>query len=449
MATEILTSLSRRAAGLLKDRVTHLTLPQECAKFGLPESALNDVGSISERIVTRFAGLQDREIANVVEIIGREYGDFDLEEEAIKYRENTDPCITEITRRDVSRCFEDLSLNGDRGLFDMLRQVWPIDAMSLSWDFESTLVKDIEQHMLRNDDWSVEQLFEHLGAFTCSCKRFLATLEISLHPLSRRGDPQIALAERLNRILAHDGYQLSVAGHESGYPVYRASLTRSGVAGTPKNLIFASNGSKPEIGFQDAINNDIVILSHGESCLVYDRPISRDGLRWVELVQWWREIRCSPTMSEEEVRKELGQRLKVSLQSKGEENLFVAYFRLMRSNFGDALPALVPQVYLHYDPAIVAQLRHRQSFPRQRMDFLLLLPQDARVVIEVDGSQHFSRDGKPSLSAYAEMVCADRDLRLLGYELYRFGANELVGPGVDELLQSFFCRLFERHRVTP
>ena len=47
------------------------------------------------------------------------------------------------------------------------------------------------------------------------------------------------------------------------------------------------------------------------------------------------------------------------------------------------MPALIPQVYLHYDPAVVRTLRHRASFPRQRMDFLLLLPNRARVVIEV------------------------------------------------------------------
>lgn len=34
------------------------------------------------------------------------------------------------------------------------------------------------------------------------------------------------------------------------------------------HLIFASRGPKPEIGFADAINNDIVILSGEESCLV-------------------------------------------------------------------------------------------------------------------------------------------------------------------------------------
>ena len=64
----------------------------------------------------------------------------------------------------------------------------------------------------------------------------------------------------------------------------------------------------------------------------------------------------------------------------------------------------------------------------------MLLPNHQRVVIEVDGAHHFSRDGKPSPAVYADMVSADRDLRLSGYEIYRFGANELVGDGAPDVI---------------
>jgi very-short-patch-repair endonuclease len=95
----------------------------------------------------------------------------------------------------------------------------------------------------------------------------------------------------------------------------------------------------------------------------------------------------------------------------------------------------------------VRTLAHRASFARQRMDFLLLLPNRARVVIEVDGQHHFTRNDKPSLTAYSEMVCADRDLRLAGYEIFRFGANELVGTGSQALIERFFDRLFQLHGI--
>lgn len=68
-----------------------------------------------------------------------------------------------------------------------------------------------------------------------------------------------------------------------------------------------------------------------------------------------------------------------------------------------------------------------------------------RVVIEVDGKQHFADENGPSLAKYAEMVEADRDLRLAGYEIYRFGANELCGQLAATKIENFFQRLIKKH----
>lgn len=78
-----------------------------------------------------------------------------------------------------------------------------------------------------------------------------------------------------------------------------------------------------------------------------------------------------------------------------------------------------------------------------------MLPGNQRIVIEVDGSQHFSANGKPSLRNYAEMVSADRDLRLAGYEIYRFGSNELVGACAPAVIEGFFDRLWALHKLIP
>ena len=77
----------------------------------------------------------------------------------------------------------------------------------------------------------------------------------------------------------------------------------------------------------------------------------------------------------------------------------------------------------------------------------MLLPGRQRIVIEVDGKHHFSKDDLPSLKVYAEMVSADRELRLAGYEVYRFGANELVGDGAEARITDFFDKLFGQHRI--
>jgi very-short-patch-repair endonuclease len=82
------------------------------------------------------------------------------------------------------------------------------------------------------------------------------------------------------------------------------------------------------------------------------------------------------------------------------------------------------------------------------MDFLLLLSGRQRIMLEVDGKHHFSENDQPSIRVHADMVSADRELRLAGYEVYRFGANELVGNGAKARIADFFEKLFRRHRVS-
>jgi hypothetical protein len=45
------------------------------------------------------------------------------------------------------------------------------------------------------------------------------------------------------------------------------------------------------------------------------------------------------------------------------------------------------------------------------------------------------------------VVGADRDLRLAGYEVYRFGSNEVVGQNAAALIERFFDRLRALHKV--
>jgi hypothetical protein len=45
------------------------------------------------------------------------------------------------------------------------------------------------------------------------------------------------------------------------------------------------------------------------------------------------------------------------------------------------------------------------------------------------------------------MVAADRDLKLAGYEVYRFGAAELNGDHGRERVRAFFEALFRRYGV--
>ncbi len=190
---------------------------------------------------------------------------------------------------------------------------------------------------------------------------------------------------------------------------------------------------------------DIRIVRHAEQCLVYDQPPTNGDLTWQMLLEWW-GTQTGLDISKASVRQDFGARLQQSLQSEPERILFNTYFREFKLKYGDRLPALLPQVYLHYDPRTQRE-RGKSVLVRQRMDFLLLLRNSVRVVIEIDGKQHYSDvDGKASPQLYAEMVAEDRRIRCLGYEIYRFGGAEFVGDAT-EIIVTFFRDLFEHHGI--
>lgn len=213
-----------------------------------------------------------------------------------------------------------------------------------------------------------------------------------------------------------------------------------GVEGQLKNLIFAANGPKPRIVFTDALNNDIKLIENHEHCLVYDRPLPEGGLTWRELVSWWSETQGYGDKPEREAAHSLYRRLIASMADNEAERLLFDEYCKRYGTQGFDIPALIPQVYLHYDPYTK---RTGATLPRQRMDFLLLLPSRRRVVLELDGKQHYAEDdGKASPRRYAEMVKEDRELRLAGYEVYRFGGREFMeGQHPRPMLGKFFDTL--------
>ncbi|MFF2059873.1 hypothetical protein [Rhodococcus qingshengii] len=219
-----------------------------------------------------------------------------------------------------------------------------------------------------------------------------------------------------------------------------------GVAGATKNLIFAANGPKPQIVLRDAMNNDIEIIENAEYCLVYEDPVPAEGLRFSQLVTWWREREQLPeSVTDRDAGLALHERLRTSLDSPAEQVVFDAYAARYRTSFD--IPVLIPQVYLHYDPYDQRTRRGSSTgspLARQRMDFLLLFSDRRRVVIEVDGKHHYASGEKASPELYAQMVAEDRRLRLAGYEVYRFGGAELFNGTSRSMVEKFFQQLAAR-----
>lgn len=220
--------------------------------------------------------------------------------------------------------------------------------------------------------------------------------------------------------------------------------------GQLRNLIFASAGQKPEIVLRDAISNVIEVTRHEDSCLFYDRPLTTAGLTWGELVDWWREFAELAGKYDREVARSLYTRLGDSTRDNPVEHLvFRTYCERYASPAARELPALLPQVYLHFDPLTRKQREGRTSvLARERMDFLLLLPDAVRIVLEVDGKQHYAEGENASPRLYSEMTAEDRRLRLRGYEVYRFGGYELTQPQAAATLRTFFDDLFDKHITT-
>jgi very-short-patch-repair endonuclease len=88
----------------------------------------------------------------------------------------------------------------------------------------------------------------------------------------------------------------------------------------------------------------------------------------------------------------------------------------------------------------------------QRIDFVVRLPHLVRGGIELDSQQHYSKEERgqlhPSPAIYAQTVRGDRDLRLAGYEVYRFSGHELhTDENAAVIADEFFAQLFRRHGV--
>lgn len=437
--------LRSRVASILSTSHTQARLLGICDDYGMPGAADEPDESRTKHqyVMFRLSPLSFKQFLTVAEKILEDRPQIELQEEVYELLDKDMPPLTVITRREVVACYGDEIPSADTPLLAFLRRFWPIDAGILFSN--DTPAAAIHQHAVKNPDWNTADILQYLGAESWSRRRFLKLIEATIAPDVRRGAAQDQLVALLRPVLERDGWQIMLDGDVSGYPSYKIVPRASGVSALPKNLIFASIGLKPELGFSDAVSNDVVILENADSCLIYDRPFRNHGLLWDELVDWWG---AHPEgKADSDTAKSLAKRLWPSLDSLGEKNLFKEYFRTMKPRMKGALPALIPQVYLHYDPKTVRQLRGVKRIPRQRMDFLLLLPHHVRIVLEVDGKHHYAEGETASINRYAEMVSEDRKLRLQGYELYRFGANELVGAEGKVLIQTFFEALFEKHRL--
>lgn len=446
---ELLTPL----IGDLKDAGTNIMLPSICEKLGLPSP--DPEGSKRERMISSINALSDADLPQVVKRFLNLYPPSPVMRNAIQeilWADSAYPEIPKRFRREVAQAIGIEELFADAQHFDaLLENLWILDTdpwANFLGNGRTNLRQEIKRHVHQNlGDWSTELLFDKLGAYTASNGRFVHFLE-GLASSDVRPDEtaQRYFVQTVNVPLRNCGVELKESGIEGGYPIFSVIATHTAAVGRPKNLIFAS-AVKPDLRFRDAVNNDIEIVTNADKVLIYDRPIGIDGLTWSNLQLWWEET--TKAADSEAAKKSLYKRLRESLPSNSppQSKLFNTYY----SSFGKAipqLPALLPEVWLHWDPLTVKE-RGRDALLRFRMDFLLLLPQGVRIVVEVDGKHHFADDaGRADVIRYAQMVAADRELKLAGYHIFRFGAHELLADSGEATVKLFFESLFKRYGVS-
>ena len=371
--------------------------------------------------------------------------------------------IDETRRSTVDAILALGSMAGDKEYHEFAKIVCP----SLS----EHAISEIARHMDRFDDWPESYLVNSIIDYlNLSDDQFMFFLEQYVNPNihhwrwneedeCREPIHNSELVEVINRYIDHDGYKLVVKDTIGDKDFYECISTRVGVQGKVKNIIFAAK-YKPEIIFDDALNNDIRITKNESQCLIYNRSIPAGGVMWDDLVDWYAsENKITPAQNPEVAFvNRLCESLDISFKANGakvgpETWMLQAYYNL-KKELGIDLPALIPQVYLYYDPKTIKE-RGYKLFEHQKMDFLMIFSHKDRIVIEIDGKQHYAEGTTASPKLYSEMVRAHREMSLLGYDVYRFGGYEFMGADTSETVKNkmlenikqFFIRLFRKYGI--
>jgi len=445
-----LKELMRSAVGDLKGSCTNKTMPEFCRKLGLPIP--EDGGDKRGRLHAAFDALNDTDLplfANTLleqQILNK---DVRNQIQDLLWEDEVTVEISKRHRRELAKALQPFRLFCHWESFKRLIEDFCIIPVHFSeWlqgHGDSTLAEIQRRFAPLSQEANVEWLFDKLQAVELSAPRFRRLIEgLVSADVQQDRESQLLLVNAMNAVFKTCNAELRHISEAEGYPVFTLVSLRQ-VRGRPKNIIFASS-TKPDIRFVDSLDNQIEILSPLEEVLIYDRPLSAEGLSWRDLQSWWADLNHEE--DSEKAKNTLYRRLKKSLpnSSPPQQLFFDSFFRQFRQAVHD-LPALLPEVWLHWDPKTIRE-RGSQALLTHRMDFLMLLPAGGRVVIEIDGIQHYAdKDNKASTSKYAQLVEGDRRLKLAGYDVYRFAGVELLGNDASTKVKAFFEALFKHHGI--
>lgn len=399
-------------------------LRRVCNEYGIePDAGLEPMNGKRLYVSNDLNKMPDDDIWKLARRIAKEFNNVEMIKTMAPYLNDTELTFSFVTRRRIVDFLDSLSnMEGQMKLDDFLSFIWNMTETADIF-IGMTIGQEIMSAVKYNKTMSYKELLTNrLQVEYLPDETFVKFLECLVKPEVREGDEQKKYVQGINGIIREDGYELYISSQKSGVPHYSIGKRRI-VEGKLKNLIFAPIGQKPDITIENTISNKLRLIGDTGNCSFYNFEIGADGLQWNTLVEWWKE---NNKESDGNPELELYGRLRASLDSEVEKIFFRTYYNYYRHPIKKDIPALVPQVYLHYDPRSKYQRKGQVVYSHQRMDFLMLLPEGNQIVFELDGQQHYSQNGKASPTLYAEMVKDDRALRLKGYEVYRFGGYEFL-----------------------
>ena len=211
----------------------------------------------------------------------------------------------------------------------------------------------------------------------------------------------------------------------------------------PVQVVFAS-WRKPQLVLRDVMLGKTAVL--GDHALLYPGPFPTRGVTWQHLTDWWTGEYHLPL-------EDMVSRMLASIpeESPPQRKPFTEY----RKYFGyPHFPAIFPETWIRWDGPW--KCRNDELCRCRRADFLMILPDHKRVVIELNRVLHYARKEVETVHSnfhkampkiYAETVSADRDLRLEGFDTYVFGGWECQEQRASIVVEEFFTRLFQVYDV--
>lgn len=272
-------------------------------------------------------------------------------------------------------------------------------------------------------------------------------LEMLLNPQEYidRNINRSEIIEKLNQYLDLDGFKIEFT--DKTFSINTVSEPNGEKV---INIIFGSTKVKPDIIIEDAISNKIKVKSNKGDYIIYTNDKNISGLRWSDLILWWKK---EYNVNEEYAKEQLLSKLTNCCEDGPEKKYFEIYVENFLEKHKEDSIALLPQVWYHYDPKTKSQRDNKDTLYVQRLDFMMLLPNNIRIVIEIDGIQHYSKKDDNGIyvanpELYSKLTEHDRLLQLQGYRVLRYGGYEFKNEReIEDKIINDINRLFKLYEV--